>query len=451
MKKFILLLVVLLFAVSFGFSQTWMYQEDFVSLGWAPHGVVVDPAGKIWVTFYAQTDTLPDGVTTASGVYVFNPDGSQAPFSPILTVAYNGGADLDTLKYNSRGISLDNDGNIMTCSGYLYRIDYQTGVGMDRFAYQDDWWSLTEAGADANNYVYITRVSSNQPLYVLDQDFDLYATAVDTVKSLQRSLVVSQDGNHIYVGAIYAGSNGVRDYYSSIGPDGPYALVDTFGTVFDDTGAVKHNMWGQCLDWDNNGLLWVGTYWDVGTYDFTGWYALDPTQNFGIVDTVGHTAGAFSTGIVPPVGNTYYAPRNAAWSADGQTMYTADFDGTVVKKWTNSNPAVPGSPIILTGPDYLTGIYEEDGMIVVDFKLGQNYPNPFNPSTTIPFDVNKKFHVKLAIFDMLGRQVATLVDDELAPQHYEFTFDGSNFSSGTYFYQLTIDGAAQTKQMMLIK
>ena len=72
-------------------------------------------------------------------------------------------------------------------------------------------------------------------------------------------------------------------------------------------------------------------------------------------------------------------------------------------------------------------------------------------TTQIPFEIKKKFHVKLVIFDMLGRQIATLVDDELAPKRYEFTFDGSNLSSGTYFYQLSIDGSAQTKQMLLVK
>ena len=436
MKKFFLLLILIFLAANLGFSQVWTFQEDFVDMGYPPHGVVVTPDGRIWVTFYAQTDTLPDGVTTASGVYVFNSDGTPAPFSPILTVDYNSGANTDTLIYNNRGISLDNDGNVMTCSGYLYRINYQTGQGMDRYAYLDDWWSHTEAAADANNYIYLGRVSGGQPVHILDQDFDLYATIPDTLFPTQRSLLVSSDGNELYSGAIYAGVNGVRNWHSDFGPDGIYTLVDTFGTVFDDTGAVVHNMWAQCLDWDNNGLMWVGTYWDVGTADFTGWYALDPTQNWGIVDTVGHNV--YPT---PAAGlGGYHAPRNAAWTADGLTMYTADFDGNLVKRWTNASPAVPGSPIIMTGPTSVE-VDIEKGIVLVDFKLDQNYPNPFNPSTKIPFDIKKKFNVKLVVFDMLGRQVATLVDDELAPNHYEFSFDGTNFSSGTYFYQLIVDFA----------
>jgi hypothetical protein len=448
MKKLFLLIVLVFLVANFGFSQVWTYQEDFVDMGYTPHGVVVTPDGRIWVTFYAQTDTLPDGVTTASGVYVFNPDGSPAPFSPILTVAYNGGASLDTLIYNNRGISLDNDGNVMTCSGYLYRINYLTGEGMDRYAYVDDWWSLTEAAADENGYIYVGRVSGGQPIHILDEDFELYATfANDTTAPTQRSLLVSADGNDVYSGAIYAGPNGVRQWHSDAGPDGAYTLVDTFGTVFDNTGAVVHNMWAQCLDWDNNGLMWVGTYWEVGTQDFTGWYALDPTQDWGIVDTVGHNI--YDTATAGQGG--FWAPRNAAWTADGLTMYTADFDGKMVKKWTNPSPKGPGSSLIVFDWPSSVEYDTEKGILAVDFNLAQNYPNPFNPSTKIPFDIKKKFHVKLVIFDMLGRQITTLVDDNLSPKHYEFTFDGSNFSSGTYFYQLIVDGAATTKQMMLIK
>jgi hypothetical protein len=218
-------------------------------------------------------------------------------------------------------------------------------------------------------------------------------------------------------------------------------------------------MWGQCIDWDRNGLMWVGSYWDVRYHDFTGWYALDPTQDWAIVDTVGHnnydvvTRGAIGTDYpwLPP-GNTYYAPRHAAWTADGTTMYTADYDGGVIKKWTNAEPKGPGSSVI--DPEVLVSIdYDDVGrpIIAVEFDLQQNYPNPFNPTTTIPFDISKTFNVKLLVYNMLGQVVTTLVDKQMSAGHYDFQFDGSNLASGTYFYQLIVDGQIATKQMMLIK
>ncbi|MGC8898535.1 MAG: T9SS type A sorting domain-containing protein, partial [Bacteroidota bacterium] len=66
------------------------------------------------------------------------------------------------------------------------------------------------------------------------------------------------------------------------------------------------------------------------------------------------------------------------------------------------------------------------GEIPGSFALEQNYPNPFNPSTTISFDVPKQSHLRLAIYDVLGRQVKTLVDEEKNPGRYSVTFDASN-------------------------
>ena len=86
------------------------------------------------------------------------------------------------------------------------------------------------------------------------------------------------------------------------------------------------------------------------------------------------------------------------------------------------------------------------------FRLHQNYPNPFNPSTKIRFDVpgNKEF-VKLIIYDITGREIARLVNQELAPGVYEYEFNGEGFSSGIYFYTLKAGKFAETKKMVLVK
>ena len=68
--------------------------------------------------------------------------------------------------------------------------------------------------------------------------------------------------------------------------------------------------------------------------------------------------------------------------------------------------------------------------------LFQNYPNPFNPSTTIRFDLSKSCIVTLKIFDILGREVETLIDESRPAGHYQVQWEGKNFGSGVYFYQL---------------
>ena len=89
--------------------------------------------------------------------------------------------------------------------------------------------------------------------------------------------------------------------------------------------------------------------------------------------------------------------------------------------------------------------------VAVSFELKQNYPNPFNPGTTIPFTIGATKHVTLKVYDVNGRLVQTLVDKQLAPNRYEYRFDGSNLASGTYYYQLNVDGQLVNKAMLLIK
>jgi hypothetical protein len=87
------------------------------------------------------------------------------------------------------------------------------------------------------------------------------------------------------------------------------------------------------------------------------------------------------------------------------------------------------------------------------FSLRQNYPNPFNPSTKIKFDipVSARHALHLQIFDMLGKEVATLVNEKLSPGTYEVDWNASEFPSGVYFYRLTTDGFSDTKRMLLVK
>ena len=90
------------------------------------------------------------------------------------------------------------------------------------------------------------------------------------------------------------------------------------------------------------------------------------------------------------------------------------------------------------------------------FKLSDNYPNPFNPTTTITFSIPEKSFVTLKIYDMLGREVVELVNEELETGNFEKTFEASSLSSGVYSYRITAmkDGKIlfnESKQMLLIK
>ena len=86
-----------------------------------------------------------------------------------------------------------------------------------------------------------------------------------------------------------------------------------------------------------------------------------------------------------------------------------------------------------------------------EFKLLQNYPNPFNPVTNVEFVITKQGFVSLKVYDVYGKEVATLVNSILSPDTYKYNFDGSNLSSGTYFYRLESNGLMETKRMILLK
>ncbi len=99
----------------------------------------------------------------------------------------------------------------------------------------------------------------------------------------------------------------------------------------------------------------------------------------------------------------------------------------------------------------ITGVGPNNELIPAEYKLSQNYPNPFNPETKINFDVPIKGFVGIKIYDIFGKEVASLQDGIMEARQYTRSFNGSNLPSGTYFYKLTSNNYTDTKKMLLIK
>lgn len=144
--------------------------------------------------------------------------------------------------------------------------------------------------------------------------------------------------------------------------------------------------------------------------------------------------------------------NGAANLSDAATCITAD---------TNKHIFIGGyTTSLISGEDWLTMKYQNGELISVElistsvpknFALHQNYPNPFNPVTKIGFDLVKSSKVRLTIYDILGREVKVLVDEDLRAGVYEVTFKSDLLASGIYFYELRSEGFRETKKMTLVK
>ena len=161
--------------------------------------------------------------------------------------------------------------------------------------------------------------------------------------------------------------------------------------------------------------------------------------------TIGGGMGVFSAPWSPRV-----KPTNTLTPFNGQN--TA---GWWKLKITDIYPGADNGRLYSWGLQFnnqiLVGIQNTIAETPVKYQLFQNYPNPFNPTTTIKFDLAKDGMTSIRIYDILGREVQTILSENLTVGSYELLFDGSSLSSGTYFYRIESLDFIETKKMMLVK
>ena len=138
-------------------------------------------------------------------------------------------------------------------------------------------------------------------------------------------------------------------------------------------------------------------------------------------------------------------------------------DGVFANNWIPHTAGVYSVDLVLTLHDTLrfemknaavnlvTTVKNAEFIAPQGYHLSHNFPNPFNPTTEIRYQISEVSHVTLKVFDMLGREVATLVNAEMKPGSYMVTWDASGFPSGTYFYKLTAGEFVETKKLLLLR
>jgi photosystem II stability/assembly factor-like uncharacterized protein len=284
----------------------------------------------------------------------------------------------------------------------------------------------------------------------------------------------------------FAERNGVL--YAGTGGAGVFRLQGTTWLPFGSLAAnLSGNVWFVRAKGDTlvagaggNGFIW---YAPSGATDWTG-VLVAPLQGFEMLVTsmvefrgalvVGSTYGIFRStdngaswlpmpsGIpgARPVALTVAADTLVAAAQSAATRFYRSADGilwTYVEQTIFSNAQVLHNNKLyaarLDGLWYKTipstGVEEPE--LPGRIALEQNYPNPFNPSTNIRFRVQGSGIVSLKVFDMLGREVATLVNEERPADFYTVSFNASGLASGVYLYRLTAGGMSLTRRMVVVR
>ena len=347
--------------------------------------------------------------------------------------SYNGSDyDFALVRYNSNG-SLDNtfgtNGVVTTSVGDSS--DYANSI-----AIQSDG-KIIAAGNSFNGSdddFAVVRYNSNG---ALDNTFGtngIVITSVGDSSDYARSIAIQSDSKIIAAGYSYNGSDFdlalVR--YNSNG-----SLDNTFGT----NGIVITSV-GDSSDYANSiaiqsdgKIIAAGNSFNGSDFDF----ALVRYNSNGALDNTFGTNGVVTTdfGASDNIATSIAIQSDEKIIIAGGSIYGHTFsDFTIVRYLNNAS----------------TGVDEKDnGEIPTAFALEQNYPNPFNPSTTISYSIPKQSYVILKIYDILGNEIATLVNEEKPTGTYELNWNALNLPSGVYFYQLKAGSFVESKKMILMK
>jgi len=165
----------------------------------------------------------------------------------------------------------------------------------------------------------------------------------------------------------------------------------------------------------------------ITTGDIVKWTNISGTHN------VLANNGSFTSGNPAPATWTY----SHTFTAAGNNPYYCE---------PHLSMGMTGT-IIVQNP---VGVSDQE-MLADQFELEQNYPNPFNPSTRINYSVPSASFINLKVFDILGNEVALLVNEEKPAGEYQLEFDASKLTGGVYFYQLNTNSFVDTKKMILLK
>ena len=399
----------------------------------AARSIAVDGLGNVYVT----------GSGTGNGTGV-----------DYATIKYNSSGDSVWVKrYNSNGNSVDAVSKMaVDGSGNVYVTGYSagSGTGYDYATIKynssgvQQWVKIYNGPGNLSDYANSISVDNSGNVYVAGQSRGS-GTAEDYA-----TIKYNSSGDSVWVQR-YNGTGNLSDGANSIAVDGSGNVFVTgsstgSGTDFD-YATLKYNSSGI--------LQWLKRYnGPINSSDYANSIALDGSGN------------VYVTGQSPGSGLSYDY-TTIKYNSSGDSVWVKRYNGPANSTDNANSIALDGSGNVFvtgqsegsgTGTDYATvkysqsvGINQISSEIPDKFSLSQNYPNPFNPFTKINYELRVTNYAKLVVYDVIGKEVVTLVNEKQSPGTYQVEFDAGSLTSGIYFYRLTSGDFTDTRRMMLIK
>jgi sugar lactone lactonase YvrE len=349
----------------------------------------------------------PDGfaIDTAGNLYVANWGGGTGNNVLKITPAGN----ITTF---ATGFSAP-DGLAFDGNGYLYVSNYASGV-------------INKVSPLGASTVFASGLTNPSAL-AFDIQGNLYVSNYggNTVSKITPSGVVSifATGFNAPLGLAFDtdGNLYVSNYNSGvINKITPAGAVSVFATI---PNSPQSRL--QYLLFGRTGNLYIPAYGQHKIYKIT------PMGNVSVLTGTGISGG--NNGSLDSA--TFNGPNSIAMNKSGE-IFISEYNANRIRKISGVEPPLSIRKV---------------NNIIDDYKLSQNYPNPFNPTTNIKFSIPKNGLVKLSIYDILGKEIATLVNERLQAGTYEIPFTINQLSSGIYIYKLEAGDFRDVKRMVIVK
>jgi len=276
------------------------------------------------------------------------------------------------------------------------------------------------------------------------------ACGLDSSDVYAVTVIKDETGTPIILAGIEANNNGTIFRSTDNGSSWTAATLFTYFTA------------SFAADPNESGPIYAGTYSGIfkSTDSGINWTHLDGGPNWSVhsltfcpngIGGMNFFAGTFNGGVFLSTNNgENWSAVNTGLTYEDESVTALAVSGNYIFASTSYlNGGVWRRPVSEILASVTSVNYSEN--VPSNFQLDQNYPNPFNPSTKISWKSPVSGHQLLKVYDVLGNEVATLVDEEKPAGSYEIEFDASKLSSGTYFYQLRAGSLLETRKMVLLK